>query len=47
MYVEINAHHEHWLKDFYDGSAVFDNKFKTLWTGYCQFFQGPAKTADF
>ena len=28
MYVEINAHHEHWLKDFYDGSAIFDNKFK-------------------
>lgn len=43
MYVEINAHHEHWLKDSYDGSASFDNKFKTLWTGIATFFKDQPK----
>ena len=39
MYVIINTHHEHWLKDFYDGSAAFDTKFKTLWTGIANYFK--------
>ncbi|WP_432326590.1 cellulase family glycosylhydrolase [Mucilaginibacter sp. P25] len=43
MYVEINAHHEHWLKNNYDGSAAFDNKFKTLWTGIATFFKDETK----
>ncbi|CAN5813264.1 glycoside hydrolase family 5 protein [soil metagenome] len=43
MYVEINTHHEHWLKDFYDGSAAFDDKFKTLWTGIATFFKDEPK----
>lgn len=43
MYVEINAHHEHWLKNYYDGSATFDNKFKTLWTGIAIFFKDEPK----
>ena len=43
MYVEINSHHEHWLKDFYDGSAAFDDKFKTLWTGIATFFKDEPK----
>jgi len=43
MYVEINTHHEHWLKNNYDGSAAFDNKFKTLWTGIATFFKNEPK----
>lgn len=39
MYVVINTHHEHWLKDFYDGSAAFDTKFTTLWTGIATYFK--------
>lgn len=39
MYVVINTHHEHWLKDFYDGSATFDTKFSTLWTGIANHFK--------
>jgi endoglucanase len=43
MYVEINTHHEHWLKNNYDGSAAFDDKFKTLWTGIATFFKDQPK----
>ncbi|WP_220494880.1 glycoside hydrolase family 5 protein [Lacibacter sediminis] len=39
MYVVINTHHEHWLKDNYDGSAAFDTKFATLWNGIATFFK--------
>ncbi|MEJ8818704.1 glycoside hydrolase family 5 protein [Lacibacter sp. H407] len=39
MYVVINTHHEHWLKDNYDGSAAFDTKFTTLWNGIATFFK--------
>ncbi|WP_100616010.1 glycoside hydrolase family 5 protein [Confluentibacter citreus] len=39
LYVVINTHHEHWLKDFYNGSATFDNKFSTLWTGIATYFK--------
>ncbi|MFY0650679.1 MAG: glycoside hydrolase family 5 protein [Cyclobacteriaceae bacterium] len=39
MYVVINTHHEHWLKDHYDGSAQFDTKFETLWTGIANKFK--------
>ncbi|KAG5191373.1 glycoside hydrolase superfamily [Tribonema minus] len=28
----INAHHEKWLFDYYDGSDVFNAKFKALWS---------------
>jgi endoglucanase len=43
MYVEINAHHEHWLKNNYNGSVAFDTKFKTLWTGIANFFKDQPK----
>lgn len=43
MYVVINAHHEHWLKDYYDGTSAFDNKFRTLWTGIATFFRDEPK----
>jgi endoglucanase len=39
MYVVLNTHHEHWLKDFYDGTATFDTKFSKLWTGIATFFK--------
>lgn len=39
LYVVLNTHHEHWLKDHYDGTAVFDNKFQTLWTGIATYFR--------
>lgn len=38
LYVVINAHHEHWLKDHYDGTAAFDTKFSTLWSGIANYF---------
>lgn len=43
MYVVINTHHEHWLKDYYDGSNTFNNKFITLWTGIANFFKNEPK----
>lgn len=39
MYVVLNTHHEHWLKDNYDGSAIYDTKFQTLWTGIATYFK--------
>nr|WP_294894004.1 glycoside hydrolase family 5 protein [uncultured Pedobacter sp.] len=47
MYVEINAHHEHNLKNNYDGSAVYNNKFKTLWTGIATYFKDYPKQLIF
>lgn len=39
MYVVLNTHHEHWLKDHYDGSAAYDTKFAKLWNGIATFFK--------
>jgi endoglucanase len=39
MYVVINTHHEHWLKDYYDGTAAYDSKFENLWTGIATYFK--------
>jgi len=39
MYVVLNTHHEHWLKDNYDGTATYDTKFQTLWTGIATYFK--------
>jgi len=39
MYVVLNTHHEHWLKDHYDGTEVYDTKFRTLWTGIATHFK--------
>lgn len=39
LYVVINTHHEHWLKDFYDGTAAFDTRFANLWTGIATYFK--------
>ncbi len=40
LYVVINTHHEHWLKDHYDGSDNFNSKFTTLWTDIAEYFKG-------
>lgn len=39
LYVVINSHHEHWLKDNYDGSATFNNKFSALWTDIATYYK--------
>jgi endoglucanase len=39
MYVVLNTHHEHWLKDHYDGTAAYDTKFQNLWTGIATYFK--------
>jgi len=39
MYVVLNTHHEHWLKDHYDGSAAADTVFTTLWRGIADHFK--------
>lgn len=39
MYVVLNTHHEHWLKDHYDGTEAYDTKFRTLWTGIANYFK--------
>lgn len=39
MYVVLNTHHEHWLKDNYDGSAHYDLVFKNLWNGIAEQFK--------
>ncbi len=38
LVVIINTHHEHWLKEHYDGSAAFDNAFSNLWKGIATHF---------
>lgn len=39
MVVMLNTHHEHWLKDHYDGSPAFQDRFARLWTGIARHFQ--------
>lgn len=39
LYVVLNTHHEHWLKDNYDGTAAYDLKFQTLWTDIATYFK--------
>ncbi len=39
LYVIVNTHHEHWLKDNYDGSSKYNEKFANLWTGITTLFK--------
>jgi endoglucanase len=39
MYVVLNTHHEHWLKDNYDGSALHDSIFTNLWRGIANYYK--------
>ena len=47
MYVVLNTHHEHWLKDHYDGSTAYDTKFANLWTGIAKYFKDSPKQLIF
>ncbi|WP_130736036.1 glycoside hydrolase family 5 protein [Flavobacterium sp. J27] len=47
LYVILNAHHENWLKDNYDGTAIYDTKFQTLWTGIASYFKDYSKKLIF
>jgi len=38
LHVVINSHHEHWLKDGYDGSQHYKDQFWNLWTGIAGHF---------
>jgi endoglucanase len=39
MFVVLNAHHEHWLNNNYDGTAQYNNAFANLWTGISTHFK--------
>ncbi|MEO0046343.1 MAG: hypothetical protein RL705_1534 [Bacteroidota bacterium] len=39
MFVVLNAHHEHWLYDNYNGSAQYNTAFTNLWTGIANHFK--------
>eukprot|EP00928_Gymnodinium_smaydae_P031614 TRINITY_DN2314_c0_g2_i7.p2 TRINITY_DN2314_c0_g2~~TRINITY_DN2314_c0_g2_i7.p2 ORF type:complete len:357 (-),score=50.02 TRINITY_DN2314_c0_g2_i7:99-1169(-) len=39
LWVMINTHHEHWLKDHYDGSKRFDDMFYKLWVDIATHFK--------
>lgn len=39
LYVVINAHHQSWLKDHYDGSQHFNQLFWSLWHDIALHFQ--------
>ncbi len=39
LYVVINTHHEHWLKQNYDSSEAMDKAFRTLWTEIASYFR--------
>ncbi|RYG24728.1 glycoside hydrolase family 5 protein [bacterium] len=47
LYVIVNAHHEHWLKDHYDGSPTYDRAFADLWTGIAQQFKNRSQKLVF
>lgn len=38
LYVILNTHHERWLKDDYNNTAYFNDKFAALWTGIAKHF---------
>ncbi len=40
MYVVLNTHHEHWLKQNYNGTPAHDTVFTTLWRGIANYFKG-------
>jgi hypothetical protein len=39
LYVVLNTHHEHWLKDNYNGSAYYNTIFANLWTSIANHFK--------
>ncbi|CAN5444723.1 glycoside hydrolase family 5 protein [soil metagenome] len=47
MVVMINAHHERWLKNNYDGSQSFKSRFSNLWTGIANEFKNRSSNLIF
>jgi endoglucanase len=47
LYVVLNAHHEHWLYQNYDGSASYDTIFATLWTDIATHFKDYSQYLSF
>ena len=47
LYVIVNAHHERWLKEHYDGSAAYDQAFSNLWTGIAKQFKSRSQKLVF
>ncbi len=39
LFVIVNTHHEHWIKEKYDGSAAYNNSFANLWTGIARHYK--------
>lgn len=39
MYVVLNTHHEHWLKDNYDNSPAHDSIFTKLWRDIANYYK--------
>ena len=39
MVVMLNTHHEHWLKNGYDGSQTYRDRFSQLWAGIAERFK--------
>ncbi len=47
LVVMINAHHERWLKNKYDGSQSFKDRFNKLWTGIAEEFKNRSSNLIF
>lgn len=39
MYVVLNTHHEHWLKDNYDGTPPYDSVFTRMWRDIANYYK--------
>lgn len=39
LYVIVNTHHEHWIKDKYDDTPKYNDAFANLWTGIAKHFK--------
>jgi endoglucanase len=47
LYVTLNTHHETWLKNNYNGSAYYDDKFSNLWKNIATYFKSYPSTLVF
>jgi len=47
LYVVLNTHHERWLKDQYNNSAYYNDRFTALWTGIATHFANASKRLIF
>lgn len=47
MVVMLNTHHERWLKNNYDGSPAYKDRFSRLWTGIAERFKNRSPSLIF